>query len=176
MRELDGVKGKQSIPQRMERVMKPTPGPRAPGNLAAISLYAEIEKELHHWLGTLANPEIPTPHTAVGMLSWIAFHAYDIADQSDADAFQEDLARWCSLVEKAVGRGPSIKKLAGGPEPRHTARTIVDRLHKMGYDRVTRQHLSTWAARGHISVEIRGNKPCYLMTDVLGWMTRGTPD
>ena len=83
MRELEAMKGKRTIPQRTERVMKPTPGPRAPGNITAISLHAEIEKELQHWIGTLSNPQLPAPRSAHGILGWVAFHAYDIAQQTD---------------------------------------------------------------------------------------------
>lgn len=172
MHELELMKGKRTIPQRTERIMKPTPGPRAPGNITAISLHAEIEKELQHWIGTLSNPEVPTPRSAHGILGWVTFHAYDIAQQDDAEAFQDDMARWCSSVEKAVGRGPTIAELAKKPEVWHTATTICYRLHRMGYGQVTPQHLSVWASRGNIKMEIRGNKPCYLLANVLEWVTR----
>lgn len=172
MRELEGMKGKRSIPQRTERVMKPTPGPRAPGNITAISLHAEIEKELQHWIGTLSNPEVPTPRSAHGILGWVAFNAYDIAHQDDAEAFQDDLDHWARTVEKTVGRGPTVAELARKPEVWHTATTICYRLRRMGHGQVTPQHLSVWASRGNIKMQIRGNKPCYILTNVLEWVTR----
>ena len=57
MRELEAMKGKRTIPQRTERVMKPTPGPRAPGNITAISLHAEIEKNC-----STGSAPYPTPN------------------------------------------------------------------------------------------------------------------
>ena len=53
-----------------------------------------------------------------------------------------------------------------------SATTICYRLHRMGYGQVTPQHLSVWASRGNIKMEIRGNKPCYLLANVLEWVTR----
>ncbi len=156
--------------------MKPTPGPQPPGNLNAISLHAEIERSLQHWAVTLAGAGDRIPHTARALCHWVSFNAYAIAGYTDADAFQDELATWCAQVEKAVGRGPTIKQVAAKPEPRHTARTILYRLHRQGHTTITTQHLSTWAARGHITMEVRGNKPCYLMTEILDWITRDKKD
>lgn len=139
-------------------------GPRAPGNDSAISLYAEIERELSRWL-------IPIGCDRRGVfrqLEWVAFYNYRLAYDLDAESLLEELRRWVTAVENLLGLGPSITDLANRQERRQTAGSICYRLHDMGYTHVTPQHLTTWAARGHISKTPRG----YLLTEVMTWVTR----
>lgn len=170
MRELEGMKGKQSIPQRMERVMKPTPGPRAPGNITAISLHAEIEKELQHWIGTLSNPQLPAPRSVHGILGWVAFNAYDIAQQDDAEAFQDDLNHWTRTVEKAVGRGPTMQLIASvatNAKNKHTSAAMAaDYVTAALGRRFTRKQIAYWGRAGYITTVKNNGRIAYNLSEV----------
>lgn len=139
----------------------------APGNLPAISLHVHITKELTRWEATLGID----PRIADDPCERIALSAYYVAEHPDAELFLQDLAQWARQAEKLVGRGPTLLDLASRPERRQSAKSIIYKLAQRRIH-VTRQHLHTWGARGHISVTHEGPNPRYLLSEVLAWATR----
>ncbi|CAB0639841.1 hypothetical protein CIP107575_00767 [Corynebacterium diphtheriae] len=139
----------------------------APGNLPAISLHAHITKELTRWEATLGID----PRIADDPCERIALSAYYVAEHPDAELFLQDLTQWVRQAEKLVGRGPTLLDLANRPERRQSAKSIIYKLAQRRIH-VTRQHLHTWGARGHISVTHDGAQPRYLLSEVIAWATR----
>lgn len=75
------------------------------------------------------------------------------------------------IVRKLRARYPEPRPLPKA-EPRHNATTIVRLLGQKGH-RITPQHLTTWAARGHITTaHTTTGATGYLLTEVLDWVTR----
>lgn len=170
LHELDGLKVGRRLPQRSERVMKPTPGPQAPGDLDAISLHAEIERSLQRWASTLAGTGDRIPHSARALCNWVGFNAYAIASHTDADAFQDELAAWCAQVEKAVGRGPTLKQVARtATDARSTCTTAATAAKYASAalgKTITRKQVTYWARAGYITVEHRDGKRLYNLAEV----------
>ncbi|MGZ7496133.1 hypothetical protein ACXM2N_03430 [Corynebacterium sp. ZY180755] len=145
-------------------------GPRTPGNEDAISLYAEIERELSIWLRGWK----PNRHGVQDQLGWIAFNADWVSQQPDSDGLLTELHRWAGLVERAVGRGPTIKDLAA-LERRQSAASIRRRLASKGH-RVTTDTIRGWARHGHITTKpLPNGHSGYLMTEVLDHLGKGAP-
>ena len=150
---------------RQARPMRPALGPQAPGNLAAISLHYEIERELHYWMRTLTDSKTPKPIT--DLCDWIAFNAYELATHPDAESFQQTLALWVTQVEQLLGRGVSLKHPYRMPEGFQTARSICYRLKRQGYS-VTPERLRKWVERGKIhTVRTPDGHNWYLLSEVL---------
>lgn len=143
-------------------------GPSSPGNGEAISLHAEITRELKRWARTFDID----PTLANDPCDRIALRAFYIAEHHDAELFAEELRAWVRESERITGRGPSITDLASRAEQRQTAKSICWRLSKAGYPNVTSAHLLTWAARGHISAVPTPQGRTYLYTEVFAWITR----
>lgn len=138
-------------------------GPRAPGNETAMSLYCEIERELAIWLRDWK----PSRHGVQDQLGWVAFEAEWVAAQADSDSFLDELRRWATLVEKATGRGPTIKDLAA-TDPYLTAHTIKYRLKQDAGLTVTVEQIRL-AARHNKGITMRkkGNRNTYRYREIL---------
>ena len=159
---------------RQARPMRPALGPQAPGNLAAISLHYEIERELHYWMRTLTDSKTPKPIT--DLCDWIAFNAYDIAVHPDAESFQQTLALWVTQAEQLLGRGVSLKHPYRMPEGFQTARSICYRLKQQGYS-VTPERLRKWVERGKIhAIQTPDGHNWYLLSEVLGCVGSGVAE
>lgn len=130
---------------RQGRPMRPALGPQAPGNLKAISLHYEIERELQHWIHTLTGAETKKP--AEQLCDQVAFNAYELATHPDAEAFQQTLALWVTQAEHLTGHGTSIKYPYNKPEGLQTARSICHRLNQQGHT-ITPERLRKWVERG----------------------------
>lgn len=143
-------------------------GSRPPGNITAISLHDEILRELAHWARTFDID----PAISDDLCDRIALRAFYIAEHPDAEFFLSDLRVWIRRCETLTGRGLSITDLASQPERRQTAKSICWRLAKAGHTNVTREHLLTWAARGHISAAPTPKGCTFLYTEVFTWVTR----
>lgn len=153
MVELDNAKHLKQVPRG-----EPTPGgagfgPRLPGNTEAMSLYCEIERELSIWLRDWRCER----HGAQDQLGWVAFNAEWVAAQADSESFLDELHRWATLVEKAVGRGPTLKDLLSTHGTRDqngeiwlTARTICYKMRQEGYS-LKPGLLRKWAERGQLT-------------------------
>lgn len=128
-------------------------GPRTPGNETAISLYCEIERELSIWLRDWNTGR----HGANDQLGWVAFNAEWVSQQPDADGLLTELRRWAGLVERAVGRGPTIKDLAA-TDPYLTAHTIKYRLKQDAGITVTVEQIRL-AARHNKGITMRKQGP-----------------
>lgn len=145
-------------------------GPQTPGNTEAISLYCEIERELSIWLCDWQTGR----HGANDQLGWVAYEADWVSRQPDADGLLTELRRWATLVEKATGRGPTIKDLAA-LERRQSATSIRRRLASKGH-RVTTDTIRGWARHGHITTKpLPNGHSGYLMTEVLDHLGKETP-
>lgn len=128
-------------------------GPRAPGNGEAISLYCEIERELSIWLRDWKCER----HRADQQLAWVAFNAEWVSQQPDSDGLLAELNRWAGQVERAVGRGPTLKDLLSTHGTRDengeiwlTARTICYKMRQEGYS-LKPELLRKWAERGQLT-------------------------
>lgn len=145
-------------------------GPQTPGNGEAISLYCEIERELAIWLRDWK----PNRHGVQDQLGWVAFNADWVSQQPDSAGLLTELHRWAGLVERAVGRGPTIKDLAT-LERRQSATSIRRRLASKGH-RVTTDTIRGWARHGHITTKpLPNGHSGYLMTEVLDHLGKETP-
>lgn len=138
-------------------------GPRIPGNEDAISLYAEIERELSIWLRDWQTGT----DGAQDQLEWVALNADSVAAQADSESFLDELRRWATLVEKATGRGPTIKDLAAA-DPYLTAHTIKYRLKQDAGLTVTVEQIRLAARHNkHITMHKKGNRNTYRYREIL---------
>lgn len=169
MVELDSAKHVKMIPRGEPTSGGAGFGPRSPGNEDAISLYAEIERELSIWLR-----DWNTNRHGVGeQLGWVAFNAEWVSQQPDSESLLTELNRWATMVERAVGRGPSIKDLAKA-ERRQSATSIKRRLASMGHA-VTLDTIRGWARHGHITTQPLANgHNGYLITEIIDHITKET--
>ena len=150
---------------RQARPMRPALGPQAPGNLAAISLHYEIERELHYWMRTLTGQTIKKPATQI--CDWVTFNAYELATHPDAEGFQQTLALWVTQVEQLLGRGVSLKHPYRMPEGFQTARSICHRLNQQGHS-ITPERLRKWVERGKIhTIQTPNGHNWYQLSEIL---------
>ncbi|STC82280.1 Uncharacterised protein [Corynebacterium ulcerans] len=138
-------------------------GPSSPGNGEAISLHAEIIRELKRWARTFDID----PTLAKDPCDRIALRAFYIAEHHDAELFTEELRAWIRKSEHLTGRGPSITDLANRPEQRQTAKSICWRLNNMGHH-ATPDLIRKWAERGKITrTKNKNNDWTYLLTECI---------
>lgn len=143
-------------------------GPRTPGNTTAIELSIDIEQCLMEICCDARNhiePHRSFNMNGIELTSWIDFNAALIAELDHAPDIADDLRTLIRRADNYINRD-SLQ--ATRPEQRQTAGSICYQLHSTGFTQVTPQHLTTWAARGHISKTPRG----YLLTEVMTWLTR----
>ncbi|MBC3178130.1 hypothetical protein [Corynebacterium lujinxingii] len=162
---------------RTERIMRATPGPAAPGNPRAIHLAVELDGFLHELCADLRDQIEPgrvLEADGIMLTRWIGFNAHVIAATIDwTDDLVDALAGYTARARRVTGTAPRQPPKI---EPRQTAAAICQRLASMGH-RVTPEQLTLWHHRsaGAVSVEKRGQRNLYLLTEVLDWITRDRP-
>lgn len=162
---------------RSERIMRATPGPAAPGNARAIHLSVELDGFLHEICRDLRDQIEPgrvLESDGVALTRWLSFNAHVIAATIDwTDDLIDALVGYTTRARRVAGYDP---RQPPAVEPRQTAAAICQRLASMGH-RVTPEQLTLWHHRsaGAVSVEKRGQRNLYLLTEVLEWITRDRP-
>lgn len=167
MVSLDARKHTPPRPPTSSLPRRSTPGPQAPGDGDALSLYAEIERELSRWLVALS----PGRHGAVAQLDWVAFNSQRVSEEPDCEAFVDELRRWSSQCERLLGLGPSVAEVAES-DPWLSARTIRIRLERVGI-RVSSEEIRL-AARHNpqiTKITLRG-KPAYRFGEVCEYFSK----
>lgn len=143
-------------------LMRDTPDDKIPGGLRSMACdalsYTTATGYAHD-----TQPGILCAH--------IAYHAQTITEKFPA---VEELLELMQQQEHYIRR--DINKRFGNPtnrpETRHTSTIIVRMLAQQGIT-ITRQHLHTWAMRGHITQHHNHhNKPTYLLSEVIQWASR----
>lgn len=178
------------------RKMKPTFGPQSPTNDQdwTLNLTHELMRETPNekipgGLATMAKDALqytPAPrhtpnntgycddHITPGLLcAHIAAQAPHISTKYPAaddlhDLLQAQHHYLTQTLTRRYGRGPDA------PEARHTSTIIVAMLGQQGIP-ITRQHLHTWAQRGHITQQTNNQgRPTYKLSEVIAWASRQT--
>lgn len=176
-RELDRHKQEKAQAPRGERVLKPAPGPRDPGNGWAISLEAELSADLFEMTRDALNHTSRRTHIlsqhGYRCCAVIRTNSMEIVEQfpavEDLEELMHDQVK--TLIHELQPK--DIDQVINRPEPRQRAEVILQRLARMGHS-ISPTTLRTWASKGHITTELRDNRGTYLMTEVLAWVTRDT--
>lgn len=155
-------------------LMRETPNEHIPGGLRTMA------KDALQY--TPAPKHTPTghgycdDHTTPGILcAHIARQAHPITTNYPATQELHDLLTTqhqylTHAITKRYGRTPEA------PEARHTSTIICAMLGQQGIT-ITRQHLHTWAERGHITKEPNHQgKPTYKLSEVIAWASRQHTD
>lgn len=176
-RELDAAKHTRVQPKG-ERVMRPRPGPQAPGNLLIISLDRDLVSRLHEFCRDIANHIEPAKiitWDGVDLCGWIAWHASAIADLDFATDMMDEMVDQARKINRRL-HPAGIDQIANRPEPRRVSGIIIDRMANLGYS-ITREQLRTWATRGKISSRCRPDgRATYLLSEVKDQLEVGEAD
>ena len=172
-RELDAAKHTRPQPKG-ERVLRPRPGPQAPGNLLIISLDRDLVSRLHEYARDAANHVEPAKiitWDGAELCAWVAWHASAIADLDFATDMMDEMVDQARKINRRL-HPAGIDQVANRPEPRHVSGIIIDRMAKLGHT-ISRDQLRTWAARGHITSKIRHDgRATYLLSEVVSTTRR----
>ena len=173
-RELDELKYQPPAP-RETRVMKPRPGPSAPGNWFAMALDRDMTADLFEMVRDAANHIDPTAvihHQGQWLCEWIKLKSFYIAfDFPAALELHELMVDQARRLNKRL-HPPEPDQVANRPEPRHVSGIIIDRMAKLGHT-ITREQLRKWAERGHITSRLRHDgRATYLLSEVVSTTRR----
>ncbi|MCS5479812.1 hypothetical protein NYP18_09080 [Corynebacterium sp. YIM 101645] len=151
---LDAAKFAQA-PQT-ERVMRPRPGPRTPGNWLMISLDAHHTGMLFEMCRDAANyvaPQTILHHQGRKLCEWIKWHSHYIATDFPA---ADDLADLMRDQVRTLDRrlAPKDAGQVANEDPYLTADSIQRNLTAKGLE-CPEATIRSWAARGHVSTKTR---------------------
>ena len=174
-RELDALKYAPPAP-RETRVMKPRPGPSAPGNWFAMALDRDMTADLFEMVRDAANHVDPTAvveHRGVWLCEWIKLKSFYIA---------ADFPAALELHELMVDQARRLNKRLHPPEttpppnadPYLTAGSIQRTLTARGLE-CPEGTIRRWASEGNVTTRKRDDgRTLYRLRDVQQRLTRDT--
>lgn len=176
-RELGEARFARAKPPEV-RVMRPSPGPRPPVPDHLVSLDEELSSRLFEFVRDCCNHIQPTKiltRHGQRLASWIAWHAYDVAQLDVASDLLEEMQDQARRIGKLV-HPPEPKQVAKRLEPYHRAEVIIQRAARQGH-KLTRDGLRKLTERSQateypISTEQYGGRTTYRFTEVMAYINR----
>lgn len=149
-------------------------GSRTPGNAAAIHLDVDLTDRLFEMVQDAKHRIHPIhvlPRQGTRLATWLATHYQQCARLDWADDLLEEIHEQIQEIRQFCQPTTTPEEAADVERAQPVAR-ILYQLRRLGHTTITRQHLSTWAVRGHISKHTQGGAPCYRLTEVIAWVER----
>lgn len=172
--QLEEMKHTRHAPPEV-RVMKPAPGPQAPGNwlymATAIDQAQRLREVAFNALADVGVKLRDDDARAVRLCELLAFHAQAIAALDWADDLADELESQARIINRRCNP-PETRALAGRPEPRHGSEYVARQLRARGHH-ITADTIRGWARHGHISRTVMPNgRGGYRLTEALTWAER----
>ena len=167
-RELDELKYQPPAP-RETRVMKPRPGPSAPGNWFAMALDRDMTADLFEMVRDAANHVDPTAvihHHGQWLCEWIRLKSFYIAADFPAALELHEL-----MSDQARRLNRRLHPPETTPPPNADPYLTVDSAQRALANRgleCPAATIRTWAARGHVDTKTRKDgRRAYRLHDIL---------
>lgn len=173
--QLDAAKY-DAIAPKGERVMRPRPGPRTPGNWFAVALDADLVDRIVEYVVDARNriaPAYTVGRDGAVLCEWIAFNANAIAELDFAPDLLEELHTQAANLNRRLN--PPDAGTVANQDPYLTADSIQRSLTSKGLA-CPEGTIRYWVSEGRVDTKTRRDgRRAYRLADIISQLSRRHP-